>query len=172
MTLWDANPPATNAAGQELSPAEMAAERILKFFFKDDKISNKLGVVRVSLDSSRINKRLRSDSVILGALNACDDVVKRFDNARLERLQDDAELKEYMEYMLAHPSVNQGRITEEGVLAMDDLGPERLRSMVQRYIDELKPVIAGLKEDLGRLMQVSPGDIPAASQAQALQTSI
>lgn len=172
MTSWRANPPTTNAMGQALSPEEATAEKILGFFFRDDKVSNKLGIVRLYLETSQRGMKPRKDSVILSALNFCSALINKFDNAQIEMLQDDAELKEYAEYLLEHPNVHYNSITKEQIKNMNVLKPEQIRAMLQRYIDELKPVIASLKENLNKLMQVSPGDTAAIEQIKELQTSL
>ncbi len=163
--LWDQYPP----EGIEKNKPLFVAEQILAFYFRDDKVTNKLNIVTAGLqlyeDSKRQGKPYNLEVALIERnIKVCEEIVARFENTRIKRLQDDEEIKsDYIEYTLEHPNLNMGVITKEGVASLDNLSPEEIRAIIARYVNDLKPVIQGLRQDLDKLKAIVVDKLPGVS---------
>lgn len=135
------------------------AERIVAYYFRDDIFSNKLNLVSAYLQTYKDFKeqdKPRDLKVveIEGKIEFCEKIIARYENTQIDKLQDDEGMNSFIEYLLKYKTLAKDGITEEGILTLADLSPEEIRAIITRYINDSKPVIQGLKQDLNKLKSI------------------
>lgn len=138
-----------------MDPGLLTAEQVVKSCFKGDEIGNIFTPVVTCLSIYKTSTEIKkANEAIRKALKVCDDIIKRYDDTLLEKLQDDPSLNNQIIFHLRNDF-----ITEKQVKDMDNLKPEQIRTIIQRSIDDLKFVVKRLKLNFDALTQVRHGEI-------------
>jgi len=145
------------------------AEGIVDSYFRGDKVGNSLnpiGVIfgnyyfyRTSYDSEFIFDE-KHKNMIEQAIKDCEEVIKRLDNTQIEKLQDDLEINEYIEFLVNREFNLAPKVTKDDVKKLEELKPEEIRSIIALYINDLKPIVSSLRRSFNVLIKIyeSPND--------------
>lgn len=150
------------------------AEKILSSYFKADKVSNILGYIGASLQLYEMRGVPLNTALIEEKIAACDKIIERLDNTKIEKLRDDEEINnDYIEYLLApeHERFNVWKITRDDIESTNTLKPEIIRGIIQRYVDDLKMTIPDLKQDYYKLKAMFLGRNTLDAQMGSLRNT-
>ena len=140
----------------------------MSVYFKLDDVGNILNRISGSLVVYNTSKKYNlPEEFINEAFEMCDSIIDRFDNTQIDRLRDYERFREIAE------SLNGlWGITKEDIASIDNIDSEQIRSLIQAYIDDLKPAIQDLKKDYNKLTQAISRDnagVPEGSKLELIE---